>query len=96
VLSFPIGPLLAITVLLDDDQIVRVDVAAGQQALQPLPDLGRCRVLGLIAVKFLRPLTVRREVSVAGLGTFDLVEDRVPAGALASVTPEQPCLPADR
>jgi hypothetical protein len=36
---------LAIAVLLDNDQIVRDDLAAGQKSLYPPPDLGRLGVL---------------------------------------------------
>jgi hypothetical protein len=43
---------LAIVVLLDDDQIVRGHVAA-PEGIQPLPDLVRCWVLRLEAVKIL-------------------------------------------
>jgi len=77
-------------VLLDDDQVVSGYLAAGQESLHPVPDRGRGRMIRLEAVEILRPLTVGREVAVAGVRTFNLVENRVLAGALASVALEEP------
>jgi hypothetical protein len=43
-------PNLRRAVLLDDDQIIREHLTAGQKGLQPLPDLRRCRAFRLKAV----------------------------------------------